>query len=113
MKWKVSVSLVICLGLVLLMVAGLVTGADRRIVAADALGALAAGAVALTIGLRERTPAGAPAVLLLVVAIALYLAGTAHARPWLLGLTMIATFTAGFVALTSTSRRRGIEKSAP
>jgi hypothetical protein len=104
MSWKAWLSLVICVGLLILMVSGIMKGADDRIVIADGLGALIAAAVALMAG--SGVPAGPGAIMLLVAVVALYLAATAHVRPWLLGVTMIAIFAAGFVSISSASRRK-------
>jgi hypothetical protein len=99
MKWKVPLSIMICLGLLLLMIIGMVTGADHRIVIADAIGALLAGRVALIARMAGRPSTGSWAVLALAFAFVVYLAVTAHTRPWVLGLTLVATFTVGFLAV--------------
>jgi hypothetical protein len=99
MTWKFWLSLVICLGLITLLIVAIATGAASRIIVADALGAVVAGRIALMSALG-RPPAGVPAIALVIVAIALYLAATAHVRPWLLSLTLLGVFIGGFMSLT-------------
>jgi hypothetical protein len=98
MNWKTSLSLLICVLLVALTVSGLVKGSDSRIVIADGIGALAAAAMAWFTA--SNRPTGVLPILLLVVAVAVYFAATAHARPWVLGLTLLGTFTLAFLSLT-------------
>jgi hypothetical protein len=105
MKWEASLSLAICMGLFALTAAGLLTGADHRIVVADALGTAAAGVVVLMARPERKAPAGTLSVLLLAVALSVYLAATAHARPWVLSVTLIATFGLALVFLANSWRR--------
>jgi hypothetical protein len=105
MTWKFWLSLLICLGLIALMIEAIVTGAGPRIIVADLLGAVVAARIALMSGLG-RAPAGVSAVAMVIVAVALYLAATAHVRPWLLGLTLLGAFIGGFMSLTRGQRTR-------
>lgn len=65
MNWKTWLSAVICLGLVALMILGIVTRADHRIVIADAIGAVVAARVVLIAWMVRRPSAVSSAVLLL------------------------------------------------
>jgi hypothetical protein len=105
MTWKFWLSLVITLGLTTLLIVALATGAPTRIILADVLGAVVAGRIALMSALG-RPPTGISASALLILAVALYLAATAHVRPWLLGLSLLGVFIAGFMSLTRGSHAR-------
>jgi hypothetical protein len=107
MSWKVSLSIVMCLGLLVLMIIGIMTGADHRIVIADAIGAMLAARVGLLARMVGKPSTGTWAVLILAGAFTVYLAETAHTRPWLLGLTLMATFTMAVVAVARAGTDRG------
>jgi hypothetical protein len=110
MKWESGLSVAICTGLFALTVAGLLTDGDHRVIVADAIGTVAAGAAVMMARPERKTPTSALMVLLLAIAVAVYLAATAHARPWVLGVTLLATFAFALV-LVGSNRRRGRNKT--
>jgi hypothetical protein len=88
---------VILLGLT---VVGVATGADPRLVTSDAIGTVVTFGLAIAARGREQHSAIKAAVVAVTLIAVTFLAVSAHARPWLLALTLAAMFAFGFVSLT-------------
>jgi hypothetical protein len=96
---------VISIVLLVMALIGLALGGQTKLVIGDLMGSASASLLAAISPTGRNMVAGATAFI--AVSIGAWLAITAHARPWILGISMLAMFPLWYLALTSASRSRG------